>query len=97
MKTKIKTYVGTALVACSLSFNSCTDLSEKIYDTMSPDIYQFTPEDAQALFVPVYNSLYATTEDTPATYLSILTTYSQFFLNPIFRDFRAIFGVFRIE
>lgn len=57
MKTKIKTYVGTALVACSLSFNSCTDLSEKIYDTMSPDIYQFTPEDAQALFVPVYNSL----------------------------------------
>ena len=57
MKTKIKTYVGTALVACSLSFNSCTDLSEKIYDTMSPDIYQFAPEDAQALFVPVYNSL----------------------------------------
>jgi hypothetical protein len=24
---------------------------------MSPDVYQFTPEDAQALFVPVYNSL----------------------------------------
>ena len=69
MKTKIKTYVGTALVACSLSFNSCTDLSEKIYDTMSPDIY--------------------------------IIVYVMFFgagiVIPIFRDFRAIFGVFRIE
>lgn len=84
MKTKIKTYVGTALVACSLSFNSCTDLSEKIYDTMSPDIYQFTPEDALGLCLFLY-----------------IIVYVMFFgagiVIPIFRDFRAIFGVFRIE
>lgn len=57
MKTKIKVCLGSAFVACALSFNSCTDLSETIYDTMSPDVYEFTPEDTQALFVPVYNRL----------------------------------------
>lgn len=81
MKTKIKTYVGTALVACSLSFNSCTDLSENIYDTMSPDIYQFTPEDAPLclfLYIIVYVMFFG---------VGIAI--------PIFQDFRATFGAFR--
>ena len=56
MKTKIKTYVGTALVACSLSFNSLF------------------------LYIIVY-----------------VMFFGAGIVIPIFRDFRAIFGVFRIE
>lgn len=57
MKTKIKAYAAGVFLACSLCQTACTDLDETIYDTMSPETYEFTPEDAQGLFVPVYNRL----------------------------------------
>ena len=58
MKTKIsKTLFASLIGAATLTMGSCTDLNERIYDTIASEQYEFTEADAASLFAPVYSSL----------------------------------------
>ncbi len=58
MNKKIyKLILAFVYVATVLSFNSCTDLDETIYDTIAAEKYEFSEKDAASLFSPVYSSL----------------------------------------
>lgn len=59
MKKKIyKSILALVLGSASVvSFNSCTNLDETIYDTIAAEKYEFTEKDAASMFAPVYSSL----------------------------------------
>lgn len=58
MKSKFyKTILASAMGVSMLSMSSCTDLSETIYSQIASEKYEFTDEDAQSMFSPVYTSL----------------------------------------
>lgn len=52
-----KSILCSAMGAGMLAMGSCTDLSETIYSEIASEQYEFTEEDAQAMFAPVYSSL----------------------------------------
>ena len=52
-----KTTLVSAFAACTISFSSCTDLSETLYSEIAAEEYEFTDRDYQAMFAPVYSSL----------------------------------------
>ncbi|WP_076929650.1 RagB/SusD family nutrient uptake outer membrane protein [Proteiniphilum saccharofermentans] len=52
-----KSILALVIGASVLSFDSCTDLSETIYDTLAAEKYEFTEKDAASMFAPVYSSL----------------------------------------
>lgn len=58
MKSKFyKSLLGTVIGASMFSMSSCTDLSETIYSQLASEKYEFTDNDAQSMFSPVYTSL----------------------------------------
>ena len=58
MKSKFyKSLLASVMGASMLSMSSCTDLSETIYSQIASEKYEFTDEDAQSMFSPVYTSL----------------------------------------
>lgn len=52
-----KTILGSLAGAALMGLGSCTNLDEKIYDTIASENYEFTDRDRQAMFSPVYSSL----------------------------------------
>lgn len=58
MKTIMNKFLLVSIIgATMLSFSSCTDLDEHIYDTIAAEKYTFTEKDAASMFAPVYSSL----------------------------------------
>ena len=58
MKSKLyKSLLCSVVGAGMLSLGSCTDLSETIYSQIATEQYEFTEDDAAAMFAPVYSSL----------------------------------------
>ncbi|WP_291861447.1 RagB/SusD family nutrient uptake outer membrane protein [Marinilabilia sp.] len=58
MKMKIYKSIKVAVIGVlALSFSSCTDLDETIYDTIAAEEYEFSEKDAASMFSPVYSSL----------------------------------------
>lgn len=58
MKPKLyKSLLYSMVGAGMLSLGSCTDLDETIYSQIASEKYEFTAEDAQSMFSPVYSSL----------------------------------------
>ncbi|RNC64113.1 RagB/SusD family nutrient uptake outer membrane protein [Proteiniphilum sp. X52] len=52
-----KSILAIVIGVSVLSFDSCTDLSETIYDTLAAEKYEFTEKDAASMFAPVYSNL----------------------------------------
>ena len=58
MKMKIYKFIKVAVFGVlALSFSSCTDLDETIYDTIAAEKYEFSEKDAASMFAPVYSNL----------------------------------------
>ncbi|WP_016778851.1 RagB/SusD family nutrient uptake outer membrane protein [Anaerophaga thermohalophila] len=57
---KVNKYISIVVAVVSvfvLSFSSCTDLDETIYDTIAAEKYEFSEKDAASMFAPVYSNL----------------------------------------
>lgn len=57
MKKIQKFLVSTVAAASAFSFSGCTNLDENLYDTLSPEQYEFGDKELGAMFSPVYSTL----------------------------------------